>query len=324
MKSHEISNTTSIKWDAHACPPLTPDSDLSFLERYRTAGVNFLSLNVGFDLTSQTDTIKLIHYIRHWITTNNNQYSVIKHVDEILDCKNENKLALAFDIEGCNLLDGNLEMIDTFYELSVKQIVFSYNNNNISGGGCFDDDSGLTHFGKSLVRKCNETGMVIDCSHVGYQTSMDIINNSEFPVVFSHSNPAKLINHPRNITDDQIIACATHNGVIGINGIGIFLGNNNTSTERIVEHIDYVAQLVGSDHVGIGLDCIFDMEEIQGFVKVNEKTFPSEHGFHDVAVAAPEQFSEIGGLLKLRGYSNDDINKILGGNFMRVARSVWK
>lgn len=153
---------------------------------------------------------------------------------------------------------------------------------------------------------------------------MEIIGLSQHPVVFSHSNPARLVNHPRNITDEQIVACADKHGVIGINGIGIFLGNNDVITEKIAEHIDYVAQLVGAEHVGIGLDCVFDTEEAESFVKDNPDTFPAKYGFNDVAVAKPEQFSEIGELLSLRGYSEYDINNILGENFLRIARTVWR
>ena len=146
---------------------------------------------------------------------------------------------------------------------------------------------------------------------------------SSYPVVFSHSNPKQLVNHPRNIADDQIVACAEKGGVIGINGIGIFLGNNDIRTERIVEHIDYVVQLVGYAHVGVGLDCIFAEEEVKNFVEKHPDTFPAKYGFDKVAVAVPEQFQEIENLLVLRGYSKKEINGILGENFLRIAKIVW-
>jgi membrane dipeptidase len=153
---------------------------------------------------------------------------------------------------------------------------------------------------------------------------MDIIELSSHPVIFSHSNPASLVNHPRNIKDDQIVACANRGGVIGINGIGIFLGNNNTTTQRIVEHIDYVAQLVGTAHVGIGMDCVFNQDEIKNIAAKNPETFPSSLGFSDVQIAEPEQFSEIGENLTKRGYSDKDIDLILGENFLRIAKNVWR
>src|SRR3990167_2681906 len=318
------SNPYPIRWDAHGCPPFKIGADLSFLNRYKNSGVNFISLNIGFDLTTQTEAVELINYFHQWIQKNHNDYAIIENAHQLVECRTKNKLGIAFDIEGCNLLNCKLEMVSKFYSLGVRQMVFAYNNNNISGGGCFDKDTGLTTFGNQLVHECNNVGMIIDCSHVGHQTSMEIIELSQYPVVFSHSNPTRLVNHPRNITDEQIVACAEKNGVIGINGIGIFLGNNDVRTEKIVEHIDYVAQMVGAEHVGIGLDCVFDTEEVQSFIDNNPETFPVEHGFNDVAIAQPEQFSEISELLAIRGYAENDINNILGENFLRIAKTVWR
>jgi membrane dipeptidase len=314
-----------IRWDAHVCPPLKVNADLSFLQRYKNAGVDFVSLNVGFDLTSQAESFELIEYFHCWIQTNNFEYSLVSSLKQIYHCKSQNKLAIAFDIEGCNLLNGDLDMVSKLYSLGVKQMVFAYNNCNSAGGGCFGIDGGLTNFGKKLVSKCNQVGMVIDCSHVGYATTMDIINFSEHPVVFSHSNSFAIKEHPRNIKDAQIYSCAQKGGVIGVNGIGIFLGDHNdTRTIKIVEHIDYIVQKVGSNHVGIGLDCVFDLAEVQAYVKSSPSMFPDGYGFENVLIAQPEQFLELKELLALRGYSSEAINNILGDNFARVASQVWK
>ncbi len=320
----DISSIPIVHWDAHGCPPFKIGASLSFLNRYKKSGVDYVSLNVGFDLTTQHEAIELLRYFRKWITDNSKEYAIAENIQQLIECKNQNKLCMGFDIEGSNILNNSLEMVSNFYTLGVRQLVFSYNNNNEAGGGCLDTNIGLTPFGRDLVKECNTVGMMIDCSHVSQKTSLDIIEYSEQPIIFSHSNPATLIKHPRNITDEQIIACAKKDGVIGINGIGIFLGNNDIRTEKIVEHIDYVVQLIGSEYVGIGLDCVFDHEEIQSFIDSNPKTFPEELGFNNVAVAQPEQFSEIPELLNRRGYSERDINNILGLNFLRVATKVWR
>lgn len=323
ISSNNIRKLSSqpIRWDAHGCPPFKIGADLSFLKRYKNSGVNFLSLNVGFDLTSQEETLAIINYFHQWIKKHNDEYVIVESVNEIFEMQMNNKLSIAFDIEGCNVLNDDLEMVETIYRLGVKQMLFAYNNNNSAGGGCFDEDIGLSKFGRQLVRKCNEVGMVVDCSHVGYRTSMEIMELSTHPIVFSHSNPMGVLNHPRNILDEQIFACAAQNGVIGINGIGIFLGNNNVCSEKIVEHIDYIVQKVGSEHVGIGLDCLFAPEEVETYIQSNPSYFPDEQV---VAIAQPEQFSEIGRLLMARGYVDNDINNILGENFLRVAKAVWK
>lgn len=317
-------NTKPIRWDAHVCPPFKIGSDLSFLKRFTNSGVDFVSLNVGFDLISQAESFAVINYFHQWVEEHNDEYAIVGNVNQITEAQSQNKLSIAFDLEGCNALNDNLEMIDQFYQLGVRQMVFAYNNNNIAGGGCFNPDAGLTQFGKQLVKRCNDTGIVIDCSHVSYRTSMEIMSLSSFPVVFSHSNPAALLSHPRNILDEQIQACAATGGVVGINGVGIFLGNNDVSSEKIVEHIDYVVQKVGAEHVGIGLDCLFGHDELNVLVKNNPSVFPAKHGFGEVAIAEPEQFVEIERLLVLKGYAEKDINNILGENFFRMAGVVWK
>lgn len=324
VKDQKYTNPYPVRWDAHGCPPFKIGSDLSFLNRYKKSGVNFISLNVGFDLTSQKETLELLNYFYQWMEKHDKDFVIVDSAQKIFDAQSKNKLCIAFDIEGSNVLNNDLAMVEKFYELGVRQLVFAYNNNNSAGGGCLDADIGLTKFGKELVKTCNTIGMVIDCSHVGFRTSMEIMELSSYPIIFSHSNPAGLVSHPRNIANEQILACAETNGVIGINGIGIFLGNNDVRTLKIVEHIDYVVQLVGSEHVGIGLDCVFAPDEIQTFVESNPNTFPEKNGFNNVAVAQPEQFSEIGNLLTLRGYSEKDIDCILGENFFRVAKTVWK
>ncbi|WP_204351035.1 membrane dipeptidase, partial [Serratia marcescens] len=91
-------------------------------------------------------------------------------------------------------------------------------------------------------------------THTGYRTAMDVMNNTDKPVVFSHSNPRALRDHPRNIPDELVDACARIGGVVCINGIGIFLGANDASVKTFVDHIDHVVQRVGAAHVGVGLD----------------------------------------------------------------------
>src|SRR6185369_12169278 len=175
-------------------------------------------------------------------------------VADVERARDGGRLAIAFDLEGTEPLDGDVEMVERFYELGVRQMLMAYNRNNRGGAGCMDDDVGLTPFGRAVVEAMNRVGMVVDCSHTGYRSSLEMMELSTAPVVFSHSNPRALWTHDRNVRDEQILACARTGGVVGVNGIGIFLGDNDTRSERVVDHIAYVAELAGPEHVGIGLD----------------------------------------------------------------------
>ena len=314
----------AIVYDAHGCPSFSVDADFSVLNRYKNSGVTFLSLNVGYGNMKSVEVLPIIERIRNFVLKNPSDYCLVQKGSDIEDCKAHNKLGIAFDLEGADTLDGSLDTINQYYQLGVRQLLVSYNKNNAAGGGCDDKDNGLTLYGKSIIRCMNEVGMFVDCSHVGEKTTLEIMEISTSPVIFSHSNPSALYPHPRNISDDQIKACAQTGGIIGINGIGIFLGENNTSTKKIVEHIDYVAQLVGPQHVGIGLDYVFDQPELEKIVKESTDIFPVEQGYQSVNLAKPEQFPEIYSHLIKYGYSEYNVQEILGGNFYRLAKLIWK
>ena len=133
-------------------------------------------------------------------------------------------------------------------------MLLCYNTRNSVGDGCTEGcDAGISQFGKMLIEKMNEVGMLIDCSHTGYRTSMDTMEVSNEPVIFSHSNVYSIASHPRNLKDDQIKACAATNGLIGINGASLLLGEFDTSSEKLSQHIDYICECVGPSYVGLGL-----------------------------------------------------------------------
>lgn len=317
------SNSTPIIYDAHACPPFASDKDLSALKRYKDSGVTFVSINVGFGDMTDLEIIPIVERFRDYILAHTNDYHLVNSAEDIIRCKIENKLGVAFDLEGANAICSNIEMLDRYKQLGVKQLLLAYNKNNSAGGGCQDYDTVLTTLGKNIIRRMNDIGIIIDCSHTGYKTTFDIMAHSTQPVVFSHSNPYALCAHPRNITDEQIKACAQTGGVIGINGISIFLGCKEPTISRLAEHIDYVSQLVGSEHVGLGLDYVLDHNDAKSLIKANPALFPADHKYDAVELLPPEQIQNISTILKDKGYNNSDVQAILGGNFLRIAKQVW-
>ena len=236
--------------------------------------------------------------------------------------KESGKLAVAFDLEGSDPLLGNLNLISLYYDLGVRQMLLAYNKDNRASGGCMEGTIGLTDFGKDVIKEMNRVGMVVDVSHMGYRATMEAFEVSTAPVIFSHSNPNGLWQHARNISDEQIRACAQTGGVIGINGIGDFLGG--TSSELIVQNIEYVMNLAGPEHVGLGLDYVIDKQELIEYVEMFPDIFPPEKIKDYLSFVEPEQFPEFTELLWQKGYSEQIIRGILGGNFLRVAEQVWK
>ena len=312
----------ALVWDTHACFPLNPNSDLTELQRYQNNGVTFVSLNIGMDMDSFENVIQVVARFRNYIASHPDRYLLALSVGDILAAKESGKLAIAFDLEGSEPLLGNINLVSFYYDLGVRQMLLAYNKDNRASGGCMEGNIGLTSFGKDVIREMNRVGMVVDVSHMGYRATMEAFEVSSKPVIFSHSNPKSLREHARNISDDQIKACAQTGGVIGINGIGDFLGG--TSSELIVQNIEYVLNLVGPEHVGIGLDYVIDKQEVLDYIKNNPDVFPADKIANFISFVEPEQLPEFTELLYQKGYNEQIISGILGGNFLRVARETWK
>lgn len=204
-------------------------------------------------------------------------------------------------------------------------MLLAYNRNNKLGGGCQDEDIGLTEQGRRVLDAMREAGMVLCCTHTGGRTVREAMDYIERPVIFSHSNPRAMHDHPRNITDEMIRACAATGGVVNINGIGIFLGHNDNTTDTYVRHVRYVADLVGPAHVGIGLDYVFDSQELDDYVTSNPTTFPPELGYGaGIRMVEPDRIPAIVDALLAGGWADSEVAGFLGANNLRVARAVWR
>lgn len=315
----------SIVWDNHTCMPLRPHDEtfLPQLDRLFRSGVTVVGVNVGFGEQSIEDHVRVLAHFRRWIGRRPERYVLVKTFDDVLLAKRTNRLGIFFDIEGARAIDDQISMIGLYYDLGVRWMLMAYNRNNLVGGGCLDEDPGLTDFGRDAIDEMERVGMVVCCSHTGERTALDAIAHARNPVIFSHSNPRTLWDHPRNVRDRVLEACAAKGGVIGINGVGQFLGDNDTRSQTVARNVDYVARLVGADHVALGLDYVFDERELADYLKAMPETFPA--GAVDPCdFVKPEQLPEIVAELVALGYDDADLVKILGGNLLCVARAVWK
>ncbi len=321
--------TANIIWDSHAGFAFMQPGDLAELSRWTKSGVDFVSVNIGYDVEPWTKSVEALSGYRHWLRHNTEHFTLVTDFADVVAAKKAGKLAVSFDIEGADSLNGDLGMVDFYYRLGVRQMLFVYNRNNMVGGGCHDGNEGLTDFGRQVVDEMNRVGMVVDASHCSHRTSMELMERSSAPVVFSHSNARALHDHERNIQDDQIKACAAQGGVIGINGVGLFLGEGD-ATDRILAHIDYMCERVGARHVGLGLDSILFCQPDDA-LSVEElgpraTTYwpPAQYPNAPMAFAPIEVMPDLINGMRQRGYSDADIAGITGGNFARIAAQVWK
>jgi membrane dipeptidase len=317
----------ALVWDDHSGFEPSPLADLDLLERWRASGVDYLSVNVGYDVMTWQETIRTLADFRARIGRRPDRYLLVDHVDDVLRAKAAGLLGITFDLEGMDALNDDVAMVGIYQKLGVRQMLFAYNRDNSAGGGCHGADVGLTSFGRAVVAEMNRVGMVVDVSHCGHRTSMEAFEVSIQPVIFSHSNPWALTHRGRNIRDDQIRGCAATGGVIGLNGIGHFMDDYQARSESIFRRIDYVVQMVGPDHAGIGLDYPFPVagDEIDALLRRHPEFWPPSEGYGSGLYrnADPEQFPELTALMVQAGYPETVIRGILGENFLRVARQVW-
>ena len=322
----------ALVWDNHGCMPVARPHDSAFLpqlQRYRAVGVDVAIINIGFGDQGIEDHLRTLAGMRHWLLAHADDYVLIDVPDDIDRARRSGRLAVGFDIEGANAIGDQLSLIELYHSLGVRWMLLAYNRNNRAGGGCQDDDSGLTPFGHQVIAEMERVGLQLCLSHTGQRTAREALGAATRPVIFSHSNPSAVHAHPRNIPDDLIRACAATGGVVGINGVGSFLGKvdgqDDIRSATFARHVDHVVQLVGPKHVSIALDYVFDMGELEDYLQKMQHNFPPELGYSAApAFVAPEQLPEIVATLLGWGYREGDMRDILGGNLMRLARTVWK
>ena len=320
---------SSIRWDAHSGVPLKPDYSIHVLKRHLAAGFNFVSINVGMDVNPVAQIMSVLASFRRQVEKSQH-FLLVRSVDDVTAAARAGKLAIAFDLEGAKPIMSNLDMVHIYYDLGIRQMHFAYNRANEAAGGCYDPRAPLTPLGARLVAECQQVGIIVDCSHVNERSAMAIMELATKPIVFSHSNARAINPNLRNITNAMIDACARIGGVIGINGMSNFHRNGQASVEGMVEQIDYVVQRVGPQHVGIGLDFVYNQEQDDLPQEADPAYwFPPEQGYDESfykssVFVPPESLSDLGARLVNLGYSGKDIAQIWGGNFLRIAQTCWK
>lgn len=317
----------ALVWDMVFVYEPEGQNDVRLFPRWQAAGFNFVSVHPAGDRHNIGEAMRRIAGCRRDILSDPEHLVLVNTVDDILRAKAEGKLAVGLHLEGFRCLERDLNMIEVYYRLGIRFCHPVFNLvNSIGGGGADRIDIGLTRFGVKVVEEMNRVGMLVDGAHAGYRTTMDMMEFSRAPIVFSHLGCRAIHPHFRNVRDDQIAACARQGGVIGITSAGFYLGG--TDTETYFRHVDHVAQLVGPGHVGIGLDYLDapGLDFLRAFIAARPDEWPGrdEGAWEPMACVHPEQMIELTDLLLRRGYSEEQVRGILGENWLRVCRQVWK
>ena len=297
---------------------------MSQLDRYDRPGGGFVSINVGYAPQSGDDSRALLTAFRQGVDSRP-RLTLATTVEELAAAREAGLIGVAFDLEDSAPLDGGLSAVRPFVEAGVRTLIPTYNQANAAGSGCLDtDDTGLTPWGADLIREMNAAGMVVDGSHCSVRTGLDMCAVSDKPVIYSHSCLKSVWEHPRNITDDQAVACAETGGAVGITGGGIFLGPNTPTLEAMAQHLEAAIELVGVDHVGVSTDYSFDQEDFLVELAANPGLFDESYTrWGLVQWVSPELLVTLDDVLTGRGWSENDIDAVTFGNFQRIAENTW-
>lgn len=240
--------------------------------------------------------------------------SIAKNYNDIIKAKNENKLYIFIGFEGLISIDDNIDLIDEYYEYGARYASLTWNEENkLASGVKGYSEKGLTPLGRKAIKKMQNIGMIADVSHLNEKSFFDVIKTTSAPIIASHSNAKTLCSSPRNLNDDQLKAIRDIDGVIGFNSYREFVHKNEDmqTIEKGIEHIKYIADKIGVNHIGLGFDYneYFEDEHIPPAVKGLDNASKS----YDIIIK-----------LKEAGFNNKEIEKIEHGNFHRIIKQILK
>lgn len=253
-------------------------------------------------------------------------------VQQIRDAKRDGKLAAVLHFQGTQPLEYDAGLVELYWRLGVRVIQLTYNVRSPVGDGCEEpSDAGLSRFGRQVVAELNRTGIVVDVSHTGERTSLDAVEASTAPCIASHSNAAGVYPSRRNMSDELIGAIAASGGVIGANGYPGFVAVGNEPTlDQYIDHMAYVADLVGSRHVAIGLDYTIPdlpMERYEQLISDGHwdpASYPPPPWQYPAGLGDASTLPSLTARLLQRGFDENDVRGILGENWLRVFDQVWQ
>jgi len=311
------------------------------LQAWEAAGVTCIFQNAGEE---GQDPMRLIKRLARFTYVTDMMRDVISKAvtpDDVAAAKQANRHCLYFSGNGVPLrqhwvsVEDELRYVRIFFQLGIRMMHLTYQRRNMIGDGCGEPaNAGLSDFGRSVVAEMNRVGVIVDVAHCGWQTSLDAAKASERPMVASHTTCAAVYKHFRGKPDEVIRAIADTGGYVGICCIPRFLGGKG-DISSMLDHIDYVVKHFGADHVAIGTDVAYTSRNAAAENKKIPKRPPARAEWRslwpeDTYVATPEATASMAwtnwplftvGLVQ-RGYTDEEIKKIIGGNVLRVARAV--
>ena len=307
----------------------------SYVEAWKKSGVSCISWTIGPIYEKPYTFEGIFHnfaFLTHILEKRNEFFQKILNYNDIVKANETGKKGVIINLQNLEPIGSNLEMLELFYMMGIRIAQLTLNTKNLIGTGCLArKDRGLTDFGSNVIERMRDLGMVVDISHCGPQTSIDAVECSDNPIMATHTSAKNFYDHPRAKDDELLKAIAEKGGYVGVLVIQGFLNEKLEPTiGDWLDHIDYIANLIGIDHVGIGTDYYGHSIPSKLAAKLDEFLIklgmgPEVGGSFQYKMKNFGHYTEFPNLIEGlvdRGYSDNEINKIAGGNFLRVFKQV--
>lgn len=341
MEPHAAIHRDAVIIDGLFCklyspiPPTDTVDDL-MLDHILASGVTAFSDSIiadGYPTTMQEAMMRLYEE-QAVVEAFPEKALVVRGVSDIHEAKRSGRVGVILSAQGLACIGEDTRNLWVLKNLDVKIMQITYNERNAIGCGCREpNDTGLTRVGQKVVEEMNRLGLVVDLSHVGERTAMDAVKHSKAPVIVSHAGVRALNPHVRNVKDELIDAVAATGGVIGLCPHSIMVEKERgvwPSVDDYIDQIQYVVDRVGIDHAGIGTDNFqYDTHYTRISRSGFERTYPGFFGGYPEDQKHARGFSRwsdwpnLTEALLRRGFDQTGVEKVLGGNFLRVFGQVW-
>ncbi|MFE7935717.1 dipeptidase, partial [Streptomyces sp. NPDC057456] len=268
------SRSCTVRLDA-AGPELTPRTLSAQLDRIKKGGLNTVLATV----TALEPPQPAINAVNEWWKIDralDRGARVATSVEQIRQTVAAGDLAVVLHFQGSAPLGGDVEMVDAYARLGVRVIQLTYNHAELAGDGCLEErNAGLTMFGSKIVRRMQSLGVTVDLSHAGERTCLEALSIAQRPVIISHGNARAVCDSPRNFSDDVIRGVAATGGVIGLCAYPAFVSRDPVPTlDQLIDHAVHISELVGAQHVGLGLDFADEDENDYDYFGYDERYYP--------------------------------------------------
>jgi membrane dipeptidase len=324
---------------------LDANADAAFASRtiadVKSSGVTALNLTVGGvgnGPQMYLDSIQGVADAEGLIAAHPDVFIAVRTARDIQTAKTTGRLGLIYGFQDTSMLDGELARVSLFQNLGVRIVQLTYNRRNIAGDGCLESaDGGLSSFGRELIDELNRLKLLLDLSHAAPRTIAEGIAACKTPLAITHTGCRALVDVPRNTSDRELRALAEKGGVAGIYFMPFLRASGQPRAEDLIRHLEHAVSVCGEDHVGLGTDGVISGQKLDAAAAQSQREFVEKRRKAGIAAPGedpevfnvipeyndPRRFVSLADDLSRRGWSDRRIEKILGGNFVRLFADVW-